>query len=38
MERPAVVTFFFVNTDNPAEVIASEPRANRGFGRNTSPR
>ncbi len=33
MERPAVVTFFFVNTDTPAEVIATEPRANRGFGR-----
>ncbi|WP_244263979.1 DUF6928 family protein [Corynebacterium ciconiae] len=27
------MTFFFVNIDNPADVIATEPRANRGFGR-----
>lgn len=33
MDRPAVVTFFFINTDTPAEVIAREPRADRGFGR-----
>ncbi|AKK02610.1 DUF6928 family protein [Corynebacterium epidermidicanis] len=29
----AVVTLWFVNTDDPAAVLAKEPKANRGFGR-----
>lgn len=33
MDRPAVVTLYFVNTDHPAHVLAAEPRADRGFGR-----
>ncbi len=33
MEYPAVVTLWFVNTATPAEVLAREPKADRGFGR-----
>lgn len=31
--RGVVVTLWFISTDSPAEVIAAEPRADRGFGR-----
>lgn len=30
---PAVVTFWFVTTADPAAVLAAQPRADRGFGR-----
>ncbi len=33
MNYPAVVTIWFVTTAEPAEVLAHEPRADRGFGR-----
>ena len=33
MNYPAVVTLWFVNTAEPAKVLANEPRADRGFGR-----
>lgn len=33
MDFPAVVTLWFVNTDNVAEVVSQEPKADRGFGR-----
>lgn len=33
MPFPAVVTVWFVNTADPAEVLAAEPKADRGFGR-----
>ncbi|APT93029.1 hypothetical protein CPHO_09195 [Corynebacterium phocae] len=29
----AVLTLWYVNTDNPAEVLTSAPKADRGFGR-----
>ena len=33
MSYPAIVTVWFVSTDDPAAVLRSEPKADRGFGR-----
>ncbi|MHA2788423.1 DUF6928 family protein [Corynebacterium sp. S7] len=33
MQFPAVVTWWFVNTDDVASVVSQEPKADRGFGR-----
>lgn len=33
MSYPAVVTFWFVTSAHPDEVLAGEPKADRGFGR-----
>lgn len=33
MSFPAVVTLWFVNTATPGDVLAREPKADRGFGR-----
>ncbi|MBL7285405.1 hypothetical protein FPH17_11130 [Corynebacterium godavarianum] len=33
MSYPATVTVWFVSTDDPAAVLRSEPKADRGFGR-----
>ncbi|MBP3949349.1 hypothetical protein [Corynebacterium sp. Marseille-P3884] len=33
MSYPAVVTFWYVGTANPAAVLEAEPKADRGFGR-----
>ena len=33
MGYPAVVTFWFITAANPREVLESEPKADRGFGR-----
>ncbi|WP_342319266.1 DUF6928 family protein [Corynebacterium mayonis] len=33
MDFPSVVTFWFVDTASPSEVITNEPKPNRGFGR-----
>lgn len=33
MSFPAVVTFWYVNSADPAGVLAREPKADRGFGR-----
>ena len=33
MSYPAVVTFWYVGTVNPAAVLEAEPKADRGFGR-----
>lgn len=33
MTFPAVVTLWYINAADPAAVLASEPRADRGFGR-----
>ncbi|WKD58073.1 hypothetical protein CAPI_07685 [Corynebacterium capitovis DSM 44611] len=33
MSNPAVVTLWFVNTADPAQVLEGEPKADRGFGR-----
>ncbi|WP_394281940.1 DUF6928 family protein, partial [Corynebacterium sp.] len=33
MSFPAVVTLWFINTDDVAGVVTREPKADRGFGR-----
>ena len=33
MAYPCVMTFWFVDTPTPGEVLAAEPKADRGFGR-----
>lgn len=33
MSYPAVVTFWFITAANPREVLETEPKADRGFGR-----